>query len=81
VFGDGENVAVGIFEPGDFGCSVGRAPDAIWVLLEEGVALEGDSGCGELLHGGCDRRNFPAKDGVRGWIEGLHARDADVGGV
>jgi len=65
VLGDGEDVAVGVFEPGYFGGSIGGAPDAVSVLFEKWVELEGDSRGGELLHGGGYVGDLPAEDGVR----------------
>jgi len=79
VLGKGEDIAVGVFEPGDPGGTVGSGPDAVGVLLQEGIALEDDPGGGELLHGGSYVWNLPAQDGVGCGVEGLHAGDADVG--
>ncbi len=81
VLGDGEDVAVGVFEPGDFGGAVGCGPDTGRVLFEEGVVLEGDSSGGELLCGGDDVGDLPAEDRVGSGVEGFHASDADVSGV
>ena len=54
VLREGEEVAVRIGEPGDFGGVAGRGPDAVGGLFEEAVAGELDAFGGEVGYGGVD---------------------------
>jgi hypothetical protein len=65
VRGEGESVAVGVFEPGGGGASGGE-PDAVGFLLEVAEAEEVDSLPGELGDGGVDVLDFPTEDGEGG---------------
>jgi hypothetical protein len=60
---EAEDVAEGVGEPGDF-CAAGGGPDGEGVgVVHSGIAVELDSGGGELTCGGFDVLNPPAEDG------------------
>ena len=74
VVGEGEGVAVGVFEPGYLGSAGGR-PDAIGVLLEVADAEEFDAAGGEVGDGGVDVVYLPTEDGEVVGGEGLRGAD------
>jgi hypothetical protein len=74
VVGEGEGVAVGVFEPGYLGSTGGR-PDAVGVLLEDADAEEFDAAGGEVGDGGVDVVYLPAEDGELVGGEGLRGAD------
>ena len=60
---DREEIAVGIFEPGDF-AAVGSGPDAEFLILGERKFFEGDAAIAKPFRGGGDVVDFPAKSGA-----------------
>jgi len=63
VLADGEDVAVGIFEPGDL-AAVGGGPDAEVLVLGEGIFFRGDAAVAEPDGDGFDVFDLPAEDGA-----------------
>jgi hypothetical protein len=63
VLADGEDVGVGVFEPGDFG-AVGGGPDAKGLVLGKGIFFRGDAAVAEPGGYGLDVLDFPAEDGA-----------------
>ncbi len=60
---DGEDVAVGIFEPGYF-AAVGGGPDAESLVLGEGILFRGNAAVAEPGGDGFDVFDLPAEDGA-----------------
>src|SRR5467141_689684 len=70
---DGEDVAVGIFEPGYF-AAVGGGPDAEGLILGEGILFRGDAAVAEPGGDGFDVFDLPAEDGA---LQGSEIGDLD----
>jgi hypothetical protein len=63
VLADAEDVAVGVFEPGDF-AAVGGGPDAEGLVLGEGVLFGGNAAVAEPSGDGLDVFDLPSEDGA-----------------
>jgi hypothetical protein len=59
----GEDVAVGVLEPGDF-TAVGGGPDAEVLVLGERILLRGDAAVAEPSGDGFDVLDLPTEDGA-----------------
>ena len=68
VLADGEDVAVGVLEPGYF-AAVGGGPDAEGLVLGEGILFRGDAAVAEPGGDGFDVFDLPAEDGALQWSE------------
>ena len=60
---DGEDVAVGVFEPGYF-AAVGGGPDAEGLVLGEGILFRGDPAVAEPGGDGFHVFDLPTEDGA-----------------
>jgi len=60
---DAEDVAVGVFEPGDF-AAVGGGPDAEFLVLGKGIFFRGDAAVAKPGGGGFDVLDLPSEDGA-----------------
>src|SRR6266851_7327865 len=73
VLADGEDVAVGIFEPGYF-AAVGGGPDAEGLVLGEGILFGRDAAVAEPGSDGFDVFDLPTEDGT---LQRNEIRDLD----
>ena len=76
VLADAEDVAVGVFEPGDL-AAVGGGPDAEGLVLGEGILFRGDAAVLEPGGGGLNVFNLPSEDGALQWSEIGDLNDAN----
>jgi hypothetical protein len=74
---DGENISVGIFEPGNF-VAAGSRPDSCFFIIHPGIFLESDPALLKFGDFFFYVRNLPAEDGEWGWSE-IGFGDSDHG--
>src|SRR5271157_69974 len=75
VLADGEEIAVGVFEPGDAGAA-GGVPDSALILAGQFEVLEADALLRQFRDGFFDVVGLPAKNRERVWLEFRNWRDA-----
>jgi len=76
VVAEGENVAIGIFEP-CYLISGGCGPDSQFLVGDEGVFLGHNTSFDEPQHGGSDVFHFPSQNGPLCRAESVRFSDAD----